>query len=155
MRNLRDYEVERYRIKNPARLAWVNGWEGDETCGAFDVPSARGGNIMVVIATSGEMWDHVSVSLQKRCPTWYEMEQVARLFFLPNEVAMQLHVPARDHVNCHPNCLHWWRSHDQPIPLPPKWMVGPDENARPQLQETKTEPDVQQLAVDDRPLPER
>ena len=125
MRNLLDYEIDRYRIRHAARLQWVDGWIGDGTCGAFEVPSVRGGHKLIVIATSGEGWDHVSVSLQKRCPTWYEMEQVARLFFKPNEVAMQLHVPAKDHINCHPNCLHWWRSHDRDIPRPPNHLVGP------------------------------
>ena len=128
MRNLRDYAVDRYRITHPARLQWFGGWEGDETCGAFEVRSERGGNVMHVVASSGEGWDHLSVSLEKRCPSWYEMEQVRRLFFKPDEVAMQLHVPAKRHINLHPNCLHIWRPHNREIPLPPDWMVGPSIN---------------------------
>jgi hypothetical protein len=37
------------------------------------------------------------------------MAFVKRLFFRDDETAMQLHVPASDHVNQHPYCLHLWR----------------------------------------------
>ena len=53
------------------------------------------------------------------------MEYVAKLFFRDDEVAMQLHVPAKDHINNHPFVLHWWRPHSKlkRIPLPPKGYV--------------------------------
>jgi hypothetical protein len=83
------------------------------------------GNKIVIIASTGQGWDHVSVSLADRCPTWEEMELVAKLFFLPTEYAMQLHVPASDHINDHPFTLHWWRPRSKlkKIPLPPKSLV--------------------------------
>jgi hypothetical protein len=83
------------------------------------------GNVLRVIAASGGGWDHVSVSLVDRCPTWEEMEVVAKVFFKDDEVAMQLHVPAADHINCHPFTLHWWRptSKLRKIPMPPKRLV--------------------------------
>lgn len=34
-------------------------------------------------------------------------------------------VPKRDHINCHPHCLHLWRPLKGRIPLPPSEMVGP------------------------------
>jgi hypothetical protein len=77
-----------------------------------------------IIASWGGGWDHVSVSLHDRCPTWDEMERVKRAFFLDGETAMQLHVPVKDHINVHPYCLHLWRPHEGSIPLPPKWMVA-------------------------------
>ena len=80
-----------------------------------------------VIASSGGGWDHVSVStpIGSPVPTYYEMQAVAQAFFLPHETAMQLHVPADDHVNNHPNCLHWWRPNcgNQAIPIPPREFV--------------------------------
>lgn len=76
-----------------------------------------------VVASWGEGWEHVSVSRRDRCPSWEEMEHVARLFW-PNETAMQLHVPASDHINVHPFCLHWWRPIGVEIPMPPGWMVA-------------------------------
>ena len=39
-------------------------------------------------------------------------------------MAMQLHVPPRDHVNIHPNCLHLWRPQFAMIPRPEAWMVA-------------------------------
>jgi hypothetical protein len=66
----------------------------------------------------------VSVSRANRCPNWPEMEFIASLFFKDHETAMQLHVPASDHVNNHPYCLHWWRPHNIPIPRPDAIMVG-------------------------------
>jgi hypothetical protein len=64
---------------------------------------------MKVIISNGGGWDHVSVSLENRCPTWKEMCAVKDLFFKDDEVAMQLHVAKADHINHHPFCLHLWR----------------------------------------------
>lgn len=100
------------------------GWEGDETCGGFLIPSHIDQRPLKVIASAGEGWDHVSVSRENRTPTWGEMEQIRRLFFKDDETAMQLHVPPTDHINQHPYCLHMWRPHDQEIPRPPAIMVG-------------------------------
>lgn len=101
------------------------GNTGDETCGVFNVPSETDQAKLRVIASSGEGWDHVSVSRRTRCPNWPEMERIKRLFFKADEVAFQLHVPASDHINVHPYCLHIWRPHHVAIPLPPSVMVGP------------------------------
>lgn len=120
MRNLN--ELNRYRRTD----AWVMkrfGEIGDDTAGFFELPN--GGNTIRIVASSGEGWDHVSVSLKDRTPTWEEMDSVKRLFFHGHETAMQLHVPEKDHINHHPNCLHLWRPLLQAIPKPPWWMVGP------------------------------
>jgi hypothetical protein len=122
MRNL--YELDRFRITDKAALELYNGWAGDDTAGAFLVPSLIDQAPVMVIATNGEGWDHVSVLRRKRCPNWQEMEQVASLFFKDDEVAMQLHVPVTDHINNHPYCLHWWRPHLEAIPRPPGIFVG-------------------------------
>lgn len=122
MRNL--YLLDHFRITDPRMLTWTGGYAGDDTTGAFLIPSKIDRQALRVIASSGEGWDHVSVSRQNRCPNWIEMEQIAALFFKDNECAMQLHVPAVDHVNNHPYCLHWWRPIDLEIPRPPSIMVG-------------------------------
>ena len=101
----------------------TNGWPGDGTCGAFIIPSPIDGRILRVIAAAGDGWDHVSVSLEKRPPNWREMSAMHRMFFKPDEVAMQLHVPVAEHINDHPHVLHMWRPLDQPIPMPPRNMV--------------------------------
>ena len=117
-------ELRQYRDL-PAALT-LYGWAGDDTCGIFTLPSPIDGQPMRVIASSGDGWDHVSVSRERRCPNWPEMEHVKRLFFKENETAMQLHVPLSDHISFHPYCLHIWRPNDgREIPMPPAEMVGP------------------------------
>lgn len=98
--------------------------------GAFDIGFATHEIAMRVIASAGGGWDHVSASFPDRTPTWEEMDRVYKLFFKPQETAMQLHVPDTDHVNHHAFCLHLWRPFSglKAIPRPPSWMVGPDRD---------------------------
>jgi len=121
MRNL--HLLNAFRLRGAAVAMW--GWEGDETCGAFMIRSPIDGGDLKVIASSGEGWDHVSVSRANRCPNWTEMEHVKRLFFKDEETAMQLHVPPAEHLSLHPYCLHLWRPLDCEIPKPPPIMVAP------------------------------
>lgn len=110
---------------NKARIHHITeGW-GDDKSGAFqfDRPGLKFGTRMLVVAASDGGWDHVSVSVFARTPTWEEMEWVKRLFFHDNEVVMQLHVATSDHINIHPHVLHLWRPTELTIPLPPKEFV--------------------------------
>ena len=122
MKNL--YELDAYRVTDPQKLRHVRGWPGDETCGKFEVKSCIDRAVITVVASSGYGWDHVSVSRLNRSPNWMEMEQIAALFFKKDESAVQYHVPAADHVNNHPYCLHWWRPLDASLPRPPAIFVG-------------------------------
>ena len=99
------------------------GFEGDETCGAFSVPSPVDRQPLVIVASSAGGWDHVSVSRRNRVPNWAEMEHIARLFFRDDETAVQFHVPSSDHINIHDHCLHWWRPQEAPLPRPPGIFV--------------------------------
>jgi len=121
MKNLNN--LNRFRdIKTSTRLY---GSAGDHESGLFRVPSSIDEEVITVIASVGEGWDHVSCSRTDRCPSWEEMEQIKRLFFRDDETAFQLHVPPSDHISFHPNCLHLWRPLDGKFPMPPSWMVGP------------------------------
>jgi hypothetical protein len=94
--------------------------------GAFAVQ--REGEYLVIISSGMDLeygWEHVSVSLEKRCPTWDEMSYIKALFWSDDEAVMQLHPPKADHVNYHPYCLHLWRPMFEAIPLPPSMLVGP------------------------------
>lgn len=121
MRNLHQFDQYR-RIDRWVMEHW--GWAGDHTAGMFSVPSPTDGKAIAVVASSGEGWDHVSVSRPNRCPNWPEMKFIASLFFEDDETAMQLHVPSSDHINNHPYCLHWWRPQNSEIPRPDAIMVG-------------------------------
>lgn len=125
MRNLRI--LDGVRDCSPA-VQQLYGNIGDETCGVFVIASPIDGQPLRIIASSGEGWDHVSVSRRNRCPNWPEMEHVKRLFFRDEETAMQLHVPPAEHVNYHPYCLHLWRPTNREIPRPPAIFVGPAED---------------------------
>jgi hypothetical protein len=92
-------------------------------CGAFLLQHPTSRQVIKVIAGNGDGWDHVSVSTPTRCPTWEEMCWVKGLFFRDDECVMQLHVPADQHINTHPNCLHLWRPHGADIPRPDASMV--------------------------------
>lgn len=96
--------------------------------GAFEIPSQNPlgqQSFLRVIASDGGGWDHVSVSLIDRCPTWDEMCFVKDFFFEPEETVVQYHPKASEYVNCHPYCLHLWRPNDgREIITPPTIYVG-------------------------------
>lgn len=124
MRDLSSEVIDKLRDRS-RRIFEMYGNYGDETCGCFDVASPIDGSLMHVIASTGEGWDHVSVSRTNRCPNWPEMEHIKRMFFNDDEVAMQLHVAVSDHISVHPYCLHIWRPNEgAAIPLPPGTMVA-------------------------------
>lgn len=121
MRNLNLLNI--YRDCSPEVFNRYGSY-GDHKTGVFLVKRYTDSLCFRVIASSEMGWDHVSVSLPARCPTWEEMEHIKRMFFKDDEVAMQLHVTPKEHINVHPYCLHLWRPTDQAIPLPPAIMVG-------------------------------
>ena len=120
MRRLR--QIDEFRDASPSVVSYY-GSAGDDASGVFRLHSPVDSGTLTAIASSGEGWDHVSVSRPDRCPTWEEMEFVKRKFFKPDEVAMQLHVAVSDHISRHPNCLHIWRPTHQKLPLPPTDFV--------------------------------
>jgi hypothetical protein len=87
------------------------------------------GNSLLLAVSSGVdhvyEWEHVSVSANKRPPTWDEMCWVKDLFWDKHEMAVQYHPPESEYVNCHPHCLHLWRPINMTIPMPPSLLVGP------------------------------
>ena len=128
MRNLLIGATSEWRQCTQRVLRMYGGF-GDGSCGVFECRSPTDNRAMHIVASSGEGWDHVSVSHPNRCPNWAEMEFVKRAFFKDDETAMQLHVPSKEHINCHPYCLHLWRPTESAIPMPPGWMVGPQAAA--------------------------
>lgn len=119
MRRLR--QIDDWRV--PSHLPVSRPYTGDpDSSGVFSVPSPDGARL-AVIASTGNGWEHVSVSLSDRIPTWLEMDFIKRQFFRRDEVAVQFHVAESNHVNVHPNCLHLWRPLKKAMPLPPKDLV--------------------------------
>lgn len=79
---------------------------------------------IAVIASWGGGWEHVSVSLARRCPTWEEMCMVKDIFWGEEECVVQFHPPRSEYVNRHPYCLHLWKKIGEEYETPPKEYVG-------------------------------
>lgn len=103
----------------------VHVQEAGEDGLAFLLSSPYDRGVLRVIASNGDGWDHVSVSLEKRTPTWEEMSAVRDICFLDTECCYELHVPRAEHLSFHPYCLHMWRPQGVEIPMPPPIMVAP------------------------------
>lgn len=97
----------------------------DDIQGAFIIPYLI--YELKVVCGCGQRWDHVSVSLSNRKPTWDEMDWIRRLFFKPDEVVLQIHPPVDQHINYHPYVLHLWRAWGVEYTLPPRWMIAPEK----------------------------
>ena len=123
--------INRYRILT---VNLASGYE-DGNNGAFLIPVVITNNgrevmlhdqsdlILTIVVSDQDGWDHVSVSLPNRVPSWAEMCFVKDLFFDAEEPAMQLHPPRSRYVNHHENVLHLWRPYNRSIPFPPLIMV--------------------------------
>jgi len=68
-------------------------------------------------------WDHVSVSCRKRTPKYQEMKFMKRLFFRPDEWAVEYHPADENYISTNDNVLHIWRPHGVELPQPPRIMV--------------------------------
>ena len=133
MRHAPIVRVEKWRVRHgPMASTTEMG-----NYGAFMVSYGKDTLGVVVSASwtsdespSGEAvpWEHVSVSLPHRTPTWEEMCFVKDLFFRDDEVVVQFHPRKKDYVNHHPYCLHLWRFIGGEFPLPDPILVGPKDD---------------------------
>ncbi len=115
----------------PSEQCYMYG--ADARNGAYLYPRKKG-NLRVIVSDdtgweaagySLPAWEHVSVSLEHRLPTYTEMCWVKNLFWRDDECVVQFHVPKDDHVNYHENCLHLFRVVGVEFPRPPASTVGP------------------------------
>jgi len=105
----RDHALE-YRV----------GCPGDMFNGVFQVPHPSG-VMLNVIASNGEGWEHVSVTINgdsTATPDWEHMCYIKELFWEDEDTVVQYHPPKSEYVNCHPGCLHLWRPTGGPMPIP-------------------------------------
>lgn len=125
---------EEYRVSagDCRRYRWPAEFGSDATFGnygAFLLPAVVPGRCLKVIASEGQGWDHVSVSIlakKPRMPNWEEMCAVKDAFWDEEDVVMQLHPRRSQYVNYHQACLHLWRPNDgREIQTPPAVLVGP------------------------------
>jgi hypothetical protein len=89
----------------------------DDGCnGCFVIPFET--NFLTIIVSDGSGWEHVSVSLENRCPNWKEMCFIKSLFWEDEECVIQFHPPKSVHVNNHNFCLHLWKKIGEEFQLP-------------------------------------
>ena len=128
MSNWNFINQHRCRIATPTVPAFYctddsAGWNG-----MFRLPIS--GQIVRVVASDGEGWRHVSVSVEfdSRPPTWAMMCKIKDLFWDDEDVVIQYHPRKSEYVNNAVNCLHLWQPYDGksplPFPTPPSIMVG-------------------------------
>ena len=91
-------------------------------------------------------WEHLSVSMPSRTPTWDMMCRMKDIFWNDDETCVEYHPAKNQYVNNHPHCLHIWRpvnndqffnepeSKEELLPVPPHLLVGfRDEEERKQF----------------------
>lgn len=75
---------------SPRLLVVKEGFDG--LMGYLHHPRYRH-HAVAIIASWGGGWEHVSVSLSNRCPTWEEMCMVKDIFWGEDECVIQFHPP--------------------------------------------------------------
>ena len=97
---------------------------GSGNNGVFIVKNVKLKRSLTCISSDGLGWEHVSVSLYNRCPTWEEMCIIKALFWDSDDCVVQYHPPADDYINNCSHCLHLWRPITETIPTPHWLLVG-------------------------------
>ena len=54
-------------------------------------------------------WEHLSVSMPSKTPSWDQMCVMKDIFFEEEEECFEYHPKKSEYVNIHPHCLHIWR----------------------------------------------
>jgi hypothetical protein len=114
-------DKEHYRVKDG-----VWGTKEGDSKGLFFVPLwNRPSTILRILCApmDGE-WQHVSVSLPNRCPTYTEMDMVIEMFWGKDVTVVQFHVKESQKINNCSTCLHLWKKRDEEYELPPSILVG-------------------------------
>lgn len=97
----------------PEKFRVNNGPMGSDASygnnGQFQIKTARLKNQILVQASDGAGWEHVSASFVHRCPTWEEMSMIKGMFWGDDDLVIQIHPPKSEYINNHPFCLHLWR----------------------------------------------
>jgi hypothetical protein len=118
------------RLANPEKINSARCLTGEYASAPLDGFNGAfkfkiNGLTVCVMASDGEGWEHVSVSIvgSRLPPSWSVMCQVKEYFWGRDVWVMQFHPPEAAYVNEHPGCLHLWRPVNQTMPVPPVEMV--------------------------------
>lgn len=115
MRNPINPQLEEFRCVHPSLGSSPKGAD----YGYFEL-----GPLRIISSGSGHRWEHVSVSLADRTPTWEEMASIKAYFWRDDETVLQFHPRRSEYVNNHPYCLHLWKQRAKNHPLPPRELIA-------------------------------
>ena len=107
-------KLESYRRKH--------GTLGDSE-GMYGYFFIHGQGLNVISSGKHPHWEHVSVSMPRRCPTWNQMCIVKDLFWELDETVIQFHPKGNEYVNIHTYTLHLWKKTGEDHELPPTIYV--------------------------------
>ena len=92
-----------YRYRNPTDVFGSNDSIGNNGLFIFHY----GTDIVRCIASDGCGWEHVSVTIQRKCvPNWDLMCHIKNVFWDKEDVVVQFHPTESEYVNNNPYCLH-------------------------------------------------
>lgn len=113
---------EKYRLK----YGLLKSTEADGNNGLFQIQSINYKKMFNCIASDEKGWEHVSVTVDKRCPEWNEMCFIKSKFWSADDFVVQMHPPQKDWINNHRYCLHLWRKSgtNDFCKRPPSILVG-------------------------------
>lgn len=124
MRKAPNVRIEKYRDNSNEKFKSPKG----VNYGLFIIPKI--GDALKVISSGNSEdnpyakgWEHVSVSLKKRCPTWDEMSFIKKLFWRDDETVIQFHPKNEKYVNEMRYCLHLWKKVNHDYELPPQELI--------------------------------
>ena len=69
-------------------------------------------------------WEHLSVSMPSKTPSWDQMCRMKDIFWNKDEACVEYHPKEEDYVNMHQQCLHIWKPTEEYLPTPPHILVG-------------------------------
>jgi hypothetical protein len=119
--------VSNWTLLNKVRLPLGQPWGSTPADGFNGFFSLLINGLKIkVIASDGEGWRHVSVSIDnsEMTPSWSVMCQVKDLFWEPEDWVVQFHPAQSQYVNNHPGVLHLWQCTKEKFPQPDRLMVG-------------------------------
>jgi hypothetical protein len=85
------------------------GWRQIFSPSAHAAAYASKNGLRVMVSNEvhdGQKWQHVSVSRQRRLPSWQDIRTVKDLFIGGDQKAIMVLPPNPEYVNVHPYCMH-------------------------------------------------
>jgi len=120
MRSEPNLLIEQYRRSHPL----LGSSPAGANYGFFVIERISGDLRVISSGSDGEFgWEHVSVSLEDRLPTWDELRLVKDLFWDDEETVIQFIPKKSRYVNYCKTCLHLWKKVGVDHELPPEEFI--------------------------------